>query len=279
MKFKFIYQLIPAFLRKRIEIYVLEEQNTLSEKQKNQDENFQCPICEQSVKDFDPLPFNYLEEYDKHGFVHSLFCFETLNFLHYSCPQCYASDRNRLIWLYLKEELKTYNSSENHFLDIAPDFQLRKKIRQAIGETYRTADLFMSDVDDKVDICNMDIYSANSFNYLLCSHVLEHVEDDNKALNEFFRILKPGGKAILLVPILLTLEKDLEDQSIASESDRWKYYGLGDHLRLHSKKGFQDKIISAGFKLETLGIDHFGDSTFFLHGLNKKSVLYIAQKP
>jgi hypothetical protein len=278
MKFNFFFNILPKFLKNRIEFEVIKKYNTKLDSQIESQKNYLCPVCDNSVVQFEPIPKSFLEMYDKHCFIHSLFCFETLNFLNYSCPKCYASDRNRLIWLFLSQELENLELNDKHFLDIAPDFQLRKKIASKIGDSYRTADLNMPDVDDHVDICNMKNYQNESFDYVLCSHVLEHVESDVVALKEFHRILKPNGKAILLVPILLNLEEDYEDKSIISEADRWKFYGLGDHLRLHSKKGFEQKIIDAGFKLSTLGVENFGESVFKKHGINNKSVLYIASK-
>jgi SAM-dependent methyltransferase len=278
MILRFIYKLIPKKITSRIEQKIISDFKASQQIEDDSIKKFHCPVCLSDVKDFDQIPKVYLEKYDEIGFVQSLFSFETLNFLNYSCPCCYSSDRNRLIALYLENELHLNNLKENSFLDIAPDSQLRKYIKNKIGSGYRTADLNMTNVDDKLDICDMNIYQESIYDYILCSHVLEHVEDDVKAMSEFYRVLKKGGKAILLVPILLTLEEDFEDPKINTEEQRWRYYGLGDHLRLHSKNGFVKKLKNVGFTVHQHDIHFFGQENYSKFGINTKSVLYIAEK-
>lgn len=113
------------------------------------------------------------------------------------------------------------NITKKHsFIDFGPSVSLSKAIRKYPFLNYRSADLFLDNVDDRVDTANMPIYKDNSIDIFLCSHVLEHVEDERKAIAELYRILKYGGWCIAMVPILLTLSDVYEDASIKSDADR-----------------------------------------------------------
>ncbi len=161
---------------------------------------------------------------------------------------------------------------------IAPSKNLAAYIRKHSFIKYRSLDLFMEGVDDKADITNMNIYGNDRFDIILCSHVLEHVTDDKKAMAELFRVLKPDGFAVIMAPIIINLQDDLENPDWTSDADRWKYYGQNDHVRQYSKSGFIKKMEHAGFKMLQFGIDYFGEETFHRYGINFRSVLYIGKK-
>jgi SAM-dependent methyltransferase len=239
-----------------------------------------CPICKNDLISFDALPDYYFKMFDKNQFIHSIFNLETFNYLKYSCPICGCSDRNRLYALYFNERFTGIkeNKSEYQFLDIAPDRNLSEWIKKLPFIHYRSVDLYMEDVDDHADITDLSLYETDKFDIILCSHVLEHIENDRKALAELFRILKPGGFAIVMAPILLTLNEDLENPKWTTEADRWKYYGQDDHVRMYSKDGFVKKLSETGFKVNQLGIDFFGDKIFKKNGIHPRSVLYEVEK-
>jgi SAM-dependent methyltransferase len=117
-------------------------------------------------------------------------------------PPAAHPDRCRLYALYisklLEQGLLQHGSS---LLDIAPSRPLQSFLRPIPDLKYQCADKFMEGVDFAVDVTQMDEISSDSYDMVICSHVLEHVDDDRKALSELFRILKPGGKSILMVPI------------------------------------------------------------------------------
>jgi len=125
---------------------------------------------------------------------------------------------------------------------------------------------------------NMPIYKDDSIDIFICSHVLEHVEDDRKAIAELYRILKPGGWGIVMVPIQLTLSEIHEDTSIKSENERCKYFGLESHVRIYSKQGFVRRLECSGFKVNQLGISYFGIEIFEKCGIHHRSVLYVVEK-
>lgn len=241
---------------------------------------FTCPVCHQNIKEFLPLPNEYWEKFEKFQFIHSLDKFETLHFERYLCPYCFSSDRDRLYALYIDKHLmkKPALNSKARLLDIAPSACLANWLKQKEQFNYRSCDLYMENVDEKIDITDMKEYPDNSFDIIICSHVLEHVNDDKRAAKELYRILAPSGWAIIMVPISLVIENTHEDPCITSEEQRWHHYGQFDHVRLYSKSGFINLLTHVGFKVDSFTIKDFDDYSFFKNGICPKSVLYIAKK-
>lgn len=209
------------------------------------------------------------------GSLFSIDDFETLNYKEYSCPYCQSTDRERLYQLYLQTHLDKNNLYK--LLDIAPSTGLSKKLKSLACIDYRSADLYL-EADDKVDIMNMDIYEGNKFDIFICSHVLEHVQDDKAALKELYRILKPGGLGITMVPIVLAAKDIDEDPHLDDITERWRRFAQYDHVRLYSKEGFMCRLQDVGFSVQEIKFDYFDKKKFVVHGLSKKSVLYIVTK-
>ena len=242
------------------------------------EEKFYCPVCDSNLTEYLRMPDHYEANLDAFGFIHSSFLFETINRIQYACPKCWASDRYRLYALYLNKEFANINESYK-VLDFAPPAAFQRYIKRKFNSIHhRSADFLQECYDDKVDITRMDLYADNSFDFFICSHVLEHVEDDKKGMSELYRVLKPGGKGIAMVPILLSLDKDYEDPSIKTAEDKWRHYGQDDHVRMYSKPGFVNKLKDTGFKVNQLGIDYFGAEVFIKNGIHPRSVLYIVEK-
>jgi SAM-dependent methyltransferase len=208
---------------------------------------------------------------------------ETINLREYSCPFCGATDRDRLYALYLDDLLaKDYGSKGIQMVDFAPVRCLSAYIRSKLCHRpglYRTADLFDPNVDDRVDLMDMRIYRDGQFDFFICSHILEHVADDRKALRELFRITKPGGSGIVMVPVALDLKELDEDPSVTDEAERWRRFGQNDHVRLYSKKGLLERTRQAGFSVAELGAAQFGAEKFDQLAILRGSVLYIATCP
>lgn len=242
---------------------------------------YKCSVCNKDNIFFHALAQKYHRQFSSVGFIHSIYLFETLNLFEYACSNCNSADRDRLYALYFNKNLKGKDVSKIKLLDIAPTNTLRKYLLTHFKKkNYRTADLLMENVEDKVDVQNMSIYEDNTWDFIICSHVLEHVKDDKKALNELYRVLKPAGKAILMAPINLGLEKSFEadPEKNYSDEERWRYFGQDDHERIYSKTDFVERIKDSGFKLHQLDINYFGEKTFIQYGIDKKSVLYIGEK-
>jgi SAM-dependent methyltransferase len=235
-----------------------------------------CPVCKKKIFKFNRLSDYYLEKFMENKYIHNIFQAETFNLLAYTCPSCGAADKDRLYALYLTEYLA--NNSNISILDIAPAKALKKFINTYKNNKYRTADLYMKGVDDKVDITNMDIYSSDKFDFVICSHVLEHVENDILAMKEIFRILSKTGKGIIMVPISLDLECDYELNKLMTEDERWQHYGQNDHVRGYSKNGFMNKLKSVGFEIEEITVKNYSKELFGKYGINESSVLYIVSK-
>ena len=236
----------------------------------------ECPVCGKKVKEFLPLPEYYMVESKKYGFPYSADEAETMNYKAYSCPNCGASDRERLFALYINKYLD--RTKKYRLLDIAPAQPLRSFLKRKINIVYRCADLMDKDVDDTgVDIMDMG-YSDKSFDIFICSHVLEHVTDDQKAMRELYRILDDGGAGIAMVPIILSIEKIDEDPSITDVAERWKRFGQDDHVRLYPKKIFTDRLKESGFTVKEITQRDFEKDSFIINGISPKSVLYIVSK-
>ncbi len=240
---------------------------------------YYCPVCEKKVKAFLPLPNYYHEQLRKQDYIYSIDDAETLNYEHYSCPYCGAVDRERLYALYIRKRFATVDHKVKfNLLEIAPSLPLGQLIEKYGVFIVRTADLLMDGVDDRIDITDMQIYVDGSFDCFICSHVLEHVSDDRKALRELYRILKPGGWGILMVPILLVLEEIDEEPGLTDEGEKWRRFGQNDHVRMYSRQGFLDRIEAAGFNVKEFGCDYFGRNVFRQCAITEMSVLYVAEK-
>jgi SAM-dependent methyltransferase len=237
---------------------------------------YQCPVCQNLVNEFLPLPVSLTENLQKYGFPFTADETETINVEQYSCPYCGASDRDRLSASYLNKKLQ--DKAPVLLLDIAPSIPLGKSVDKFGHVTRHTADLLMEGVDLCIDIENMPEINSDVYDVLICSHVLEHVNDDKKALSELYRVLKPGGWAIIMVPINLTIAQIDEDPGVTDVGERWRRFAQDDHVRLYNKRGFIERVEAAGFTLHQFGVDYFGQAVFRQNGITNKSVLYVAEK-
>lgn len=238
-----------------------------------------CPICDKKVEGFDLINRFYLKNFDEHGFPYSVYQFETLNTFAYTCPKCGSNDRERLYGLYMKSHLYKEKSTKFSMVDFAPSKMFSNFVKNLFPNVdYRSADLCREYVDDKVDITNMDKYDTDKFDFFICSHILEHVKEDKLAIGELFRILKDNGKGIVMVPIMLSIIEDYENDCAITPADRWKHFAQSDHVRLYSKGGFIQKLEEQGFIVNQYGIDFFGEEQFVRHGIHPRSILYVVQK-
>lgn len=230
-------------------------------------------MCGQEVY-YLPLPVYYDQQRIKYGGKKTVP--ETLNREKYICPECGAVDRDRMIIGYMEKADLLQEGTK--VLQVAPAQMIDTYIKQHLpSDTYDTADLFMEGVTYKTDIQNMIEIADDTYDLWICSHVLEHVADDRKALNELRRILKPEGRGILLVPLDLSREGTDEELG-CSEAENWRRFGQGDHVRAYAKTDFIARIKECGFDLECVGKDYFGEQFFKNCGLLDSSTLYIVRK-
>ena len=162
-------------------------------------------------------------------------------------PSMLSLERHRLLWLWLERETSFF-SEPAKVLHFAPEQAFYKRFRNSAHLEYTTTDLNSPLADVKADICNLP-FENNSYDIILCNHVLEHIPDDTKAMQELYRVLKPGGMAILQIPQDLTRELTFEDNSITDREERAKIFGQYDHVRIYGKDYF-NKLREIGFKVD-----------------------------
>ncbi len=186
------------------------------------------------------------------------------------CPNCGSLERNRRLWLLLEREFLVPNST---ILDFSPSRCLYRKLKKIKDINYQSTDLSGDFIADyQYDITNLKI-EDNKFDLVICYHILEHIKDDSKAMNELYRVLKLGGKALIQTPF-----KDgaiYENNSIVSKKDRLEHFGQEDHVRIYSVAGLKQRLENCGFLVEV--IQNFNDNPKF--GLNKDEIILIITKP
>jgi SAM-dependent methyltransferase len=185
------------------------------------------------------------------------------------CRNCRSLDRHRLFKILLDRPDLADLGRVLHF---APEPAVTRFLRGKCRE-YITADYLRDDVDVQLDIEAMDL-DGDSVDHIVCSHVLEHV-DDRKALSEMHRVLVPGGAAFLAVPLSEGLESTYEDPSKTSERERQLHFGQGNHLRLYGRD-FRHRIAQAGLALEEFTVS--GEDSV-RYGITYGERIFIARKP
>jgi len=239
---------------------------------------YQCPICGTRLCAYKPIGKTYWRDMEKFGVIYPPDVRETFNVTMAYCPRCDASDRERLQALFLKVAFCRFSGSRRRLLiEFAPNAALSKMIKLYPSIVYRSADLSRKTVDERIDLTAMNRYADQSVDIILCSDVLEHIPEDRKAMREIARVLKPDGFAVLLVPLVKGLDETHEDPAIVSEAMRWKYFGMGDHVRQYGKRDFLERLSAAGLTVHQLGKEYFGAEAFRNAGLTESSVLYVVR--
>ncbi len=164
-------------------------------------------------------------------------------------PGTLSLERHRLFWLYLKNET-TFFSAPLRVLHFAPEQAFVQKFKKQKNLTYTTTDLNSPIADVKADICDLP-FKDNSFDFIICNHVLEHIPDDTKAMQELYRVLAPSGTAIVQVPYDAKREITFEDNTITDQRERTRIFGQYDHLRVYGMDYFK-KLSSIGFEVNAL---------------------------
>ncbi len=234
-----------------------------------------CACCGHPIGKYAPLPAYYAQEIEKyHGTPGRS---EMVNPEEYSCPYCGAADRDRAYAVYLRRTLPP--NLGGVVLDIAPSAGMRTLFQTYFPQVqYRTADLMMPGVDYQMDIMDMREIPDGSVDVFICSHVLEHVTDDRKAMRELRRILAPTGRGILVVPIDLDCKALDEDPTVTDVGERWRRFGQDDHIRKYTREAFIERILETGFHLEQVRSDFFGPVAMYENALLETSTVYVVTK-
>lgn len=163
---------------------------------------------------------------------------------HALCPGCHSLERHRLLWRFLRERTDLF-TRPHRLLHFAPERCLELRFKRASTVEYVTADLEPGRAMKRLDITRLALPDA-SFDAVMAVDVLEHIEDDCAALRELRRVLRPGGWALLRVPLDAGRADTLQDPAIQSPEDRGREYGHPLHLRLYGRD-FADRLREAGF--------------------------------
>jgi SAM-dependent methyltransferase len=164
-------------------------------------------------------------------------------------PSTLSLERHRLMWLFLRDNTTFFTATKKlKVLHIAPEQCFLDIFRKQQNLNYITSDLESPIADVKADICDLP-FKENEFDIVFCNHVLEHISNDKKAMQELYRVLKPGGFGIFQIPQDLSKAITFEDDTITDRKERAKLFGQYDHVRVYGRDYF-DKLRSIGFKVD-----------------------------
>lgn len=192
------------------------------------------------------------------------------------CPSSLSLERHRLMWLYLQEKTDFF-TSRIKLLHIAPELCFMK-----IFEGLSNIDYITADIESPLAKVKMDVHAipfeANSFDVVFCNHVMEHVENDLKAMREIHRVLKPGGWAIIQSPVYPELDNTIEDPSITEPAEKERVYGQNDHMRKYGRD-YSERLRAAGFKVkEDDYLNELSEETRRRYALPKQEIIYFCMK-
>lgn len=194
-----------------------------------------------------------------------------------ACPRCYSVARYRLLQLYLRNKTGFFKDNLK-VLDIAPT-----SIFQDMCKSLPNIDYLSADISSPLAMARMDItaiaLTGNYFDCIICYHVLEHILDDQRAMAELFRVLKPGGWSILQSPVDHTLDTTYEDSAITSPDERERAFGQNDHVRIYGKD-YKDRLEQAGFRVHIDNyVEELGELAIKRYVLMRDEKIYLCTKP
>lgn len=232
-------------------------------------DKYYCPYCNQRFNEFRP----WSDIYDFPKYI-----FEMSNKYTAICPNCESMDRERLYKLYIEKETDLL-TQQHSVLHLAPERKLRRFLQGFLpSDRYVCGDLYPTDPSIiKMDATELP-FDSNTFDVIFCSHVLEHIPDDNLAMKEFYRVLRPGGWGILQVPIALDLDETYEDWSITTDEGRLEAFGQIDHVRVYGQD-YVKRLEKAGFRVEKYNYgEKYGYKEAEKYGLSENDNLYVVKK-
>jgi SAM-dependent methyltransferase len=197
----------------------------------------------------------------------------------FECPHCGCHDRERHFCMYFDRLDLWDRVTDRDVLHIAPEERLPERIAEAGPSSYIKGDLHPRSTEvQKVDITQIE-FSDSSFDLIICNHVLEHVQDDKRAIAEFFRVLKSGGIAILQTPYSAILRNSFCDIGVDTDKLRRRLYGQEDHVRIYGRDLFE-RIESVGFEIQREShADALDAFSPVVYGVNPREDLVICRRP
>jgi len=192
------------------------------------------------------------------------------------CPECLSLERHRLMWLYLNQKTNFFTAN-NKLLHIAPEHCFINRFEKLKNLEYITADIESPLAKVKMDVHDIP-FKENTFDIVFCNHVLEHVENDIRAMQEMLRVLKPGGWAILQSPIDPSRVITFEDKSITDPAERERVHGQDDHMRTYGLD-YGDRIKRSGFIVkEDAFVKELPDELVKRYCLPSEEIIYLCTK-
>jgi SAM-dependent methyltransferase len=191
------------------------------------------------------------------------------------CPVCQSLERHRLLWLYLSRETSLLTGEAMRLLHIAPEQGLAERLRRVPSIEYLSVDIDPKRAMQQADITALP-FPDESFDVVLCSHVLEHVADDRTAMTEIRRIVAPNGWAVIQCPIYGVISYENWEYTRTPE-DRLQYFGQDDHVRIYGRD-IADRLHAVGFHVdEVLYPQHLGAKAIVRYGLEWSDRLYLCK--
>lgn len=234
-----------------------------------------CNLCKMRVI-YEANTTDYRANQKEHAFPYWNGVFESIGREKRTCPVCESMDRERMLSLFI-DMLMPAEGDTLKVLQIAPSKAMDNWLSEKSYMCYESTDLMMPDVTFQADIQNMHMVEDNTYDIILCSYILEHVEDDRKAMAELKRILKDEGVCLFLVPLFIGLDKTDEEFGLSAE-ENWKRFGQDDHARLYAKEDFLDRLTDVGYRVHILGKEYFGEECWKEQGLRDIHCIYAATK-
>lgn len=193
------------------------------------------------------------------------------------CWRCGSHERHRALWLYLESHPELLGGAGT-LLHFAPEWCLRQRLGRVTGLRYVTGDVAPAAAQLQLDITDLAL-ADGSFDAILCSHVLEHVEDDRAAIGELHRVLAPAGWAIVMVPVDVSRKETYEDPSVRTPEQRRRAFWQSDHVRLYAPD-IAGRLRAGGFQVQRVRLAHeFGPEQIRRFGLLADDELYVCRKP
>ena len=222
-------------------------------------DKYECNVCHTGFKKL--LPYGRLEWARENAL----------------CPECLTLERHRLMWMFLQKRTNFFEEKLD-VLHIAPELPFIKTFEKLHGDKYITGDIESPLAKVKMDVHQIP-FEDNKFDCVFCNHVMEHVESDFKAMSEIYRVLKPGGFAIMQAPQDVKREKTYEDASVVTPDDREREFWQSDHVRLFGLD-YGNRMEKAGFKvIEDNLVKELPKEDVIKYCLPKDEIIYHAIKP
>jgi SAM-dependent methyltransferase len=192
------------------------------------------------------------------------------------CPRCNSKARHRRVWLHCTTETEWF-ARPTRLLHVAPKYCTSRRLRRIATIDYHAVDVVRRPHVDTLASLTSLPFASDSFDALLCVHVLEHIDDDIAAMSEMFRVLAPGGEAVINVPTNMDAET-FEDPTIRTEQDRREAFGEADHRRVYGKD-LPDRLGKVGFEVTTFLADSIPPGTIERYGLTTDEHVFHCVKP